>query len=230
MSFLGAGIGYRRKHRDALLAPSGDHPAVLEIIPGHFFADPAALAPIAARYPVVFHEVGLSLGTAGPPSAVSRALIARIRALSDIARPAVLSDHVAITRSPGGIDLGHLCPLWYTRETLGWSPIACARCRITSACRSRSRTSPHRRIPRAPVARAGRRTSLIALLDGRLRSMCSRRVSQPIRRSFGPRFSTRTRRSGTWTKNPRVGGSTPSLGTTIWLLSKCYASTFRWWR
>ncbi|HTR51442.1 MAG TPA: DUF692 domain-containing protein [Kofleriaceae bacterium] len=118
MSFLGAGIGYRRKHRDALLADAGERPSLLEIIPGHFFADPDALAPLAARYPLVFHEVGLSLGTADAGSAVARELIARIRGLIDRARPALVTDHVAITRSPAGVDLGHLCPLWYTREAL----------------------------------------------------------------------------------------------------------------
>ncbi|HUJ58178.1 MAG TPA: DUF692 domain-containing protein [Kofleriaceae bacterium] len=118
MSFVGAGIGYRRTHRDALLADAGERPALLEIIPGHFFGEPEALAPLAARYPLVFHEVGLSLGTADAGSAASRALVARIRALIDLARPALVTDHVAITRSPGGVDLGHLCPLWYTREAL----------------------------------------------------------------------------------------------------------------
>jgi uncharacterized protein (UPF0276 family) len=116
VSFLGAGIGYRRTYRDALLA--GDaRPSVLEIIPDHFFADPAALAPIAAAYPLVFHEVGLSIGTAddGRPA---RAMIERIRKLLDIARPALVSDHLAITRSPSGVDLGHLCPIWPTHDAL----------------------------------------------------------------------------------------------------------------
>src|SRR5204863_6956273 len=81
-------------------------------------ADPAALEPIAAAYPIVFHEVGMSIGTAGgPPHAIGRARVDRIRALIDIAKPALFSDHVAITRSPSGADLGHLCPVWHTRDT-----------------------------------------------------------------------------------------------------------------
>jgi uncharacterized protein (UPF0276 family) len=116
MSFLGAGIGYRHPYRETLLADR-DSRLVLEIIPDHFFADPAALEPIAAAYPIVFHEVGLSIGTAddGRPA---RAMIERIRALMVVAKPALVSDHLAITRSPSGVDLGHLCPIWYTREVL----------------------------------------------------------------------------------------------------------------
>lgn len=130
MTFLGAGIGYRRQYRAALLAEGGlsspsaqanrARPSVLEIIPDHFFADPSALEPLAAAYPMVFHDVGLSIGTAdGPAHAVSRARIDRIVSLIQIGKPALLSDHVAMTRSPSGIDLGHLCPVWTTRETVG---------------------------------------------------------------------------------------------------------------
>jgi hypothetical protein len=119
--FLGGGIGYRRAHHDALLsAPLRARPAVLEVMPDHFFADPEKLAPLAAAYPLVFHDVGLSPGTAraegrGPSSA----RLARIRALAKQAGPVLFTDHLAMTSSPSGIDLGHLCPIPYTRESLG---------------------------------------------------------------------------------------------------------------
>jgi uncharacterized protein (UPF0276 family) len=116
--FVGGGLGYRRGHRAALLA-SDPGPDLLEIMPEHFFAAPDELDPLAARYPVVFHSVGLSVGTAAGDEAgdpVTRAALARVRELARRARPLFVSDHLAFTRSPGGIDLGHLCPLPCTEE------------------------------------------------------------------------------------------------------------------
>jgi uncharacterized protein (UPF0276 family) len=49
---------------------------------------------------------------------VTRALLGRIRALAARAKPILVSDHLAMTRSPAGIDLGHLCPLLPVKETL----------------------------------------------------------------------------------------------------------------
>ena len=115
------GIGYRRAHRGALLGPALG-PDVLEIVPEHFFADPAELDALAARYPLVFHSVGLSVGTAvADPvgDAVTRAHLERLRALVRRARPLYVSDHLAFTRSPSGRDLGHLCPLPLGDETYG---------------------------------------------------------------------------------------------------------------
>jgi hypothetical protein len=108
-----AGIGYRRAHREALLA--GDGPELLEVIPGHFFADPEAIAPLAEKYPLVLHEVGMSIGTVKDD--LSRATLQRVKALVQIARPLLFSDHLAMTRA-NGIDLGHLCPVPYTHGML----------------------------------------------------------------------------------------------------------------
>jgi len=110
-----AGIGYRRAHRGALLAQQ--QPVVLEVMPDHFFADPDAIVPLAERYPIVFHDVGMSVATAGDTS-VARARLQRIRALAELAKPMLFSEHLAITRSPSGVDLGHLAPVWYTDEVL----------------------------------------------------------------------------------------------------------------
>lgn len=109
MTFLGAGIGYRRAHRSALLAGAG--PRVLELMPDHFFADPASIEALADGHAIVFHDVGLSLGTAGDPS-WRRPRLARIRELAVRARPRLFSEHLALTRDPDGVELGHLAPLW----------------------------------------------------------------------------------------------------------------------
>jgi uncharacterized protein (UPF0276 family) len=115
MSFLGTGIGYRRAHREALLAGQG--PRVLELMPDHFFAEPEAIEALAERFCIVFHDVGLSVATAGD-SAVARARLARIQSLVRRVRPALFSDHLALTRSPAGVDLGHLAPPWRTEAQL----------------------------------------------------------------------------------------------------------------
>jgi uncharacterized protein (UPF0276 family) len=110
-----AGIGYRRPHRDELLARP--RPITLEIVPDHFFADPDAIVPLAERYPIVFHDVALSVATAGDP-AIARARLHRIAELARLAHPILMTDHLAITRSPSGIDLGHLAPVWLVPEVL----------------------------------------------------------------------------------------------------------------
>ena len=114
-TWLGAGIGYRRAHHAALLAGGG--PRVLEILPDHFFANPGAIEALAERFTLVFHDVGLSIGTAGPEDH-ARARLARIKTLAQLARPVLFSDHLAITRSPDGTDLGHLAPIWRTERML----------------------------------------------------------------------------------------------------------------
>ena len=116
VAFAGAGIGYRRRYREALLA-GGDEPkpAVLEIIPDHFFANPMDLKPLADRYELVFHEVSLSAGTA---AFEDDAHLSRTADLMKHASPFLFTEHLAVTCSPSGLDLGHLAPVWYTAETL----------------------------------------------------------------------------------------------------------------
>jgi uncharacterized protein (UPF0276 family) len=117
--FLGAGVGYRRAHRTALLGP-GQGPDLLEVMPEHFYSHPEELDALAERYPLVFHCVGLSIGTAVEDlrgDEVTRAQLGRLRALIRQAPPLFLSDHLAFTRSPNGSDLGHLCPLPCNEES-----------------------------------------------------------------------------------------------------------------
>lgn len=111
------GVAYRRPHRRELL--STECPVdVLEVMAGHFFANPTDAAPLAARYPIVLHEVSLSMGTR--ERALFRARALRVREVCRVAKPLFVSDHVAMTRSPGGRDVGHLCPLRLDPSTLDW--------------------------------------------------------------------------------------------------------------
>jgi uncharacterized protein (UPF0276 family) len=124
-AWLGAGVGYRHALRAALLAsdaPSGIR--VLEIMPDHFFRDlhhrpalDAAIAPLAERYQLVFHDVGLSLGTFDD-GALFNARLQNIATVTQAARPMLFSDHLALTRSPNGLDAAHLVPLLLTEELL----------------------------------------------------------------------------------------------------------------
>jgi uncharacterized protein len=117
--WLGAGVSYRRRHhRELWDAP--ERPRVLEVIPEHFLAAPEAIERLADAFDLVFHAVGLSVATAptGPARGVLDARLARMRDLVRRARPAWFSDHLAITVSPDGLDLGHLAPVCHDRGTL----------------------------------------------------------------------------------------------------------------
>jgi uncharacterized protein (UPF0276 family) len=106
-------------HRASLLGP-GPGPDVLEIMPEHFFAHPEDIDALADRYPLIFHCVGLSVGTAVDDvlgDEVTRTQLERLRRLIQRARPLFISDHLAFTRAPNGTDLGHLCPLPCTEES-----------------------------------------------------------------------------------------------------------------
>jgi uncharacterized protein len=72
------------------------------------------LEAIGEHYPLSFHGVGLSLGTAGP---LDRAHLKRTRALIERYRPGLVSEHLSWSIS-GGVYLNDLLPLPYTPETL----------------------------------------------------------------------------------------------------------------
>ncbi len=104
-----AGLSLRRAHlRELLAAADGQGPELLEVVVDHFFHEPDALRPLAERYPIVLHDTGLSLGTPGP---LDHERVARVAAVARASRAERLTEHIAITRSPSGIDLGHLAPV-----------------------------------------------------------------------------------------------------------------------
>ena len=73
-----------------------------------------ALMEIAARYPLSFHSVGLSLGRAEGPDTQH---LARLRELSQRYAPFQVSDHLAWTSS-GGVFFNDLLPIPYTQSSL----------------------------------------------------------------------------------------------------------------
>lgn len=114
--YLGAGVGLRRIHWQQL--HTGEVPPVLEIVPDHFFSAPDKLSQVGQRTSLVFHDVGLSLGSNCPLDTCALDRLTKIEELMAIAPPLLFSDHLAATRSSTGLELGHLCPVQYTASSL----------------------------------------------------------------------------------------------------------------
>ena len=111
-----AGIGLRSPHVDEVRAI---RPALswLEVHPENYLGGgPAvrALEAIRADYPLSFHAVGLSVGSAED---VDRRHLNRMKGLVDRFQPAMVSEHLAWSQA-GGAYLNHLLPLPYTEESL----------------------------------------------------------------------------------------------------------------
>jgi uncharacterized protein (UPF0276 family) len=111
-----AGIGLRSPHVDEVRAI---RPALswLEVHPENYLGGGPgvrALEAIRADYPLSFHAVGLSVGSA---EGVDRRHLKRIKGLVDRFQPAMVSEHLAWSQA-GGVYLNHLLPLPYTEESL----------------------------------------------------------------------------------------------------------------
>lgn len=114
---LGAGYSFRRAYRPETFVHRA-RIGVLEIVADHFMQASAAvdaeLALLAEHFALVPHGLDLSLGSA---EGLDEAYLERFAAVVSRARPAWWSEHVAFTRA-GGISIGHLAPVPWTREAL----------------------------------------------------------------------------------------------------------------
>src|SRR5262245_9771456 len=113
---LRAGIGLRGPHLAEVLATQ---PAVpwLEVHPENYLGGgPAvrALERLRGEYPIAFHAVGLSLGSA---DGIDRRHLGRLRVLVERLQPVLVSEHLAWSQIDGAY-LNHLLPLPYTEEAL----------------------------------------------------------------------------------------------------------------
>ncbi len=114
------GIGLKPKHYDAVLAehhsPAG--PSWLEVHPQNYFGDGGPphrwLTAIAEFFPLSFHSVGLSLGSA---DGVNRIDLEKIAALCDRYDPASVSDHLSFSGSAHD-RFADLLPVPYTYASL----------------------------------------------------------------------------------------------------------------
>jgi uncharacterized protein (UPF0276 family) len=115
---LGVGLGFRAPFLADLFSDR-ERVDFLEITADHFLgASPEALRMLdllADHFPLIPHGLRLSLGSAeGVDEEYLEALAGLVRQLD----PPWWSEHVAFTRA-GGVDIGHLAPLPFTREALG---------------------------------------------------------------------------------------------------------------
>jgi uncharacterized protein (UPF0276 family) len=117
LPLLGAGLGFREPYRaDVLLG--GDGVDFLEVIADHYLDAPPEklreLDLLAERYTLIPHGLDLSLGSAeGLDPGYRDPLLDLIRRLG----PPWWSEHIAFTRA-GGVEIGHLAPLPFSREAL----------------------------------------------------------------------------------------------------------------
>jgi uncharacterized protein (UPF0276 family) len=114
---LGVGIGFRElfltelfRHRDQV--------DFLEVTADHYFDAPeekrAELALLADHFPIIPHGLDLSLGSADGIDADYLEVMANLVERLD---PPWWSEHIAFTRA-GGVPIGHLAPLPWTREAV----------------------------------------------------------------------------------------------------------------
>lgn len=122
LSFLPplAGIGLKPQHYEALLDPAcpSGRPGWVEVHPQNYFGDGGPphrwLTAIAQRYPLSFHSVGLSLGSADGLSAYD---LERLAMLCDRYGPASVSDHLSFSGNAHN-RLPDLLPIPYTHASL----------------------------------------------------------------------------------------------------------------
>jgi uncharacterized protein (UPF0276 family) len=95
-----AGIGLKPQHYDAILDPvhAAGHPHWVEVYPQNYFGDGGPphrwLSAIAGNFPVSFHSVGLSLGSA---DGLSNGDLEKLAALCVRYQPAMVSDHLSFS-------------------------------------------------------------------------------------------------------------------------------------
>ncbi|HEX7180844.1 MAG TPA: DUF692 domain-containing protein [Thermoanaerobaculia bacterium] len=115
LPFLGAGVSFRSawrwevvRHRDELGA--------VECIPDDV-AGPAGIRDLVLlrdAVPVLLHGIGLSLGSA---EGLDPARVRHVAQVAEAVEPPWFSEHIAFTRA-GGVEIGHLTPLPFTREAV----------------------------------------------------------------------------------------------------------------
>ena len=115
LPFLGAGLSFRPAWRWEVVRHRGELGAV-ECIPDDV-AGPSGLRDlllIRDAVPMLLHGIGLSLGSA---EGLDPARLGHLARIVEAVRPPWFSEHIAFTRA-GGLEIGHLMPLPFTREAV----------------------------------------------------------------------------------------------------------------
>jgi len=114
---LGVGIGFREPFL-ADLFRRRDGVDFLEITADHYLDAPeekrAELELLASHFPIIPHGLDLSLGAA---DGVDAGYLEALAQLVERLDPPWWSEHIAYTRA-GGVSIGHLAPLAWTREAV----------------------------------------------------------------------------------------------------------------
>jgi uncharacterized protein len=115
LPLLGAGVSYREDWRWEVIRHRADLGAV-ECIPDDVAgaAGLRELVLIRQALPVLLHGIGLSLGSAEGLDPQRLRHLARV---AEAVEPPWFSEHIAFTRA-GGVEIGHLAPLPFTREAV----------------------------------------------------------------------------------------------------------------
>ena len=114
------GIGLKPQHYNAVLLTDGpsDRPDWLEVHPQNYFSDGGPphkwLSAVAEIYPVSFHSVGLSLGSA---DGLNSHDLERLALLCERYNPACVSDHLSFSGNAQN-RFADLLPVPYTQESL----------------------------------------------------------------------------------------------------------------
>jgi uncharacterized protein len=114
---LGVGLGYRAPFRSDLFANRAQVD-FLEIVADHYFRASREkldeLDLLANHFTLIPHGLDLSIGSA---EGIDGAYLDQFAALIDRLDPPYWSEHLAFTKA-GGISIGHLACLPYTREAI----------------------------------------------------------------------------------------------------------------
>ena len=115
--YIGTGIGLREEIADDTLANEA-HIEALEIISDKFIGESRArsefLKKFAGKFPIIPHGIDMSLGSA---MELDFEYLKRLKKLCNFIGAPYYSEHFAVTKLPG-INIGHLSPLWFTKESL----------------------------------------------------------------------------------------------------------------
>lgn len=114
---LGVGIGFREPFRSDLFLHR-QKVDFLEIVAEHYLDAPPQkqqeLELLADHFPIIPHAINLSLGSC---EGLDTDYLLKLAALIKRLNPPWWSEHICFTKA-GGVDIGHLSPLPYTREAV----------------------------------------------------------------------------------------------------------------
>ena len=117
MKKLGVGLGFRPNFRGELFL-NQDKVDFLEITADHYIeSNPQKMEELMLlkrHFPLIPHGLSLSLGSA---EGLDEIYLEKFAALVENVQPEWCSDHICFTKS-GGVDIGHLSPVPFTREAV----------------------------------------------------------------------------------------------------------------